>query len=227
LKPYTARPPASFVDGPCDPPSVLDGSVSRDAPFMPAPSNVDIRRIALTDTGPVQRLWSDRFGGASSTQQNWIEAALTPTHSAVGFVATAPTSGPIVGLSFLDVGDRPYTHQYLGLDTLDCSLRLPDRTGIFHLSCVRVDWEGYGIGSAFYEQRLAVLRDRGIPRAVGIAWNRPHTVDSRVLFEKYAFTCLATVERYYARTGERPHCPDCDGSCTCSASLYARPTGSA
>lgn len=189
---------------------------------MPAPSGVTIRRLARRDVRAVKRLWTDRFGGAPDTQANWIAAALDATHSVVGLVADAASTGDIVGLSFLDIADREYVRRYLSLDDLDLHPALADRIGVFHLSCVRPDWEGRGLGSTFYEHRLAVLRERAVSQAVGIAWHRPHTVDSRVLFEGYGFTRLATVERYYDRFDERPGCPDCGGSCTCTASLYTR-----
>jgi GNAT superfamily N-acetyltransferase len=178
--------------------------------------------MAASDTDVVRRLWGARFGGDSATQENWIEAALTPSHTARGLVAVAPATDAVVGFSFLEVGSPPYTRRYLSLDALDLDPPLAARNGLFHLSCVHPEWEGRGVGSAFYERRLALLAEEDVPRAFGIAWHRPHTVDSRVLFEKHGFTCLATVERYYDRFEERPHCPDCDGPCTCTASLYTR-----
>jgi len=174
------------------------------------------------DADAVRRLWSDRFGGPSSIQQKWVGAVLDASHSAVGLVAVAPATGTVVGLSLLDVGDRAYTRRYLGLDALDLGPPLADRNGLFHLSCVHADWEGHGIGTNFYERRLAILRERGVPRAFGIAWHRLHTVDSRVLFEQHGFTRFATAERYYERTGGRSDCPDCGTPCTCTASLHAR-----
>jgi len=185
-------------------------------------SPVPLRRMEAGDADAVRDLWSTRFGGVSSTQRDWIGAALDDSHSAVGLVAAAPATGAVVGLSLLDVGGRAYTRRYLGLDALGLDPPLDDRNGLFHLSCVRRDWEGHGIATIFYERRLALLRERAVPRAFGIAWHRPHTVDSRVLFVKHGFTDLASVERYYARTTPRPHCPDCDGRCRCTASLYAR-----
>lgn len=188
--------------------------MSGNAPFS-------LRPLAPADADAVKQLWSARFGGDPSTQENWIEAALTPSHSAVGCVAVASSTDEVVGLAFLDVAGRDYTRRYLGLPTLDLHPPLADRNGIFHLYCVRKEWEGRGIGSAFYERCLDELADRHVPRAFGIAWHRPHTVDSRVLFEKYDFECLTTVEEYYSRTGSRPHCPDCSGPCSCTASLFA------
>lgn len=217
----------SFVCSDCGPVFSVSGNLSlkrqRVPPRMMAvDESYSLRPMRPEDANAVQALWSTRFGGDSSTQKNWMDAAVNPDHSAAGIVAVAAASGAVIGLSFLDVGGREYTRRYLGLDTLTLPLPLADRNGIFHLSCVRADWEGQGVGSAFYERRLAVLAERDISRAVGIAWHRPHTVDSRVLFEKYGFTSVATVERYYARTGPRANCPDCPGNCTCTASLYVR-----
>lgn len=188
--------------------------MANDGPFH-------LRSMAASDAAAVKRLWSGRFGGEAATQDRWIEAALRPSHSAVGLVATAHPSGPVVGLSFLDVGDAAFTRQYLGLDVLSRPLSLADRNGIFHLTCVDQDWEGLGIGAAFFERRLDIVADRNVPRTFGIAWHRPHTVDSRVLFEKYEFAAVATIDRYYDRVGGRPHCPDCDGTCSCTASIYS------
>ena len=189
---------------------------------MPPPRTAHIRPVTGGDGDAVRRLWSARFGGVPSTQRDWLGAALDRAHSAAGLVATVSSPDAIVGVSLLDVGDRAYTRRYLGLDALGLDPSLADRNGLFHLSCVRADWEGRGVGTRFYERRLALLRERAVPRAFGIAWHRPHTVDSRVLFEKHGFTRLTSVERYYARTTPRPHCPDCDDSCSCTASLYAR-----
>ena len=189
---------------------------------MPPTETFSLRPLQRADAAAVRHLWSARFGGDPSTQTHWIEAALNPSHTAVGLVAAASSDGAVVGTSFLEVGRREYTRDYLGLNVLDLNVLLADRNGIFHLSCVRADWEGRGMGSAFYERRLAVLAERGVPRAFGIAWHRPAPVDSRVLFEKYEFTRRATVERYYARTARRPHCPACANTCTCTASLYGR-----
>lgn len=69
--------------------------------------------------------------------------------------------------------------------------------------------------------------ERGVSHVFGMAWHRPHTVDSRVLLKKWDFTSFATVERYYSRTQQRPHGPDCEGECSCRASLYVRTVGSA
>ncbi len=190
---------------------------------MPLPPTVALRPMQPGDVDAVRCLWDARFGGVASTQTNWLEAALDAAHSAAAFVAARRSDGEVLGFSLLDVGSRAYTRRYLGLDVLDLEVSLADRNGIFHLSCVRSAWEGCGLGTAFHERRLAELTRWDVPRAVGVAWHRPDRVDSRVLFDKHNFARLATVDRFYSRTGRRPHCPTCDGACTCTASLYARP----
>lgn len=182
-----------------------------------------LRPMPLDDAAAVRHLWDARFGAPRSTQDNWIDAAVDPTRSAEGFIAEGTDDEEVLGFSFLEVGNRTYTRQYLGLEALEIDAPLADENGIFHLSCVRADAEGQGIGSAFYARRLDVLADRDVSTVFGIAWHRPHTVDSRVLFDTWDFTRLATIDRYYTRTGGRPHCPDCEGPCTCTASLYRRP----
>jgi predicted N-acetyltransferase YhbS len=192
---------------------------------MSTAKTVSIRPLRRTDVAVVERLWADRFGGDSSTRQKWIAAALDPAHSAAGLVAVGPDDH-VVGTAFLDVGNREYTRQYLGLDTLDLHVPLAFQNGLFHFCCVRADWEGRGVGSAFYERRLEELAARNVPHTFGVAWHRPAAPDSRALFEKYGFTPLASVDRYYARIGRRSACPLCEDACTCDASLYGRPLGS-
>lgn len=188
------------------------------------PNNTDfaIRRMAPRDVDVVLSLWSRRFGGTPETQDQWIEVSLDADHPAVAFVAEAAANDDPVGFSFLDVAGREHTRDYLGLQELGLAPGLDARNGIFHLSCVRVEWEGRGIGSAFYRRRLRVLSDRGVERAFGISWHRPDcSHDSRALFAKWGFTKVATVSNYYARTGGRDNCPVCGGECHCTASLFA------
>lgn len=182
-----------------------------------------LRPMTPDDAGAVRQLWAHRFGGAPATRQKWIDAVLDPDHTATARIATARADLSVVGFGMLEVGSRAYTRRYLGLDALDLSAPLADRNGLFHLCCVREAWEGRGVGSALHARRLRLLAERDVVQAFGIAWHRPHTVDSRVLFEKHDFTALATVDQYYARTTPRSKCPDCGGPCTCTASLYTRP----
>jgi ribosomal protein S18 acetylase RimI-like enzyme len=175
-----------------------------------------------SDSDVVQQLWSARFGGDPATQETWIDAALDPGHTAAATVAVPSEGESVVGFGVLEVGGPAYTRRYLSLDALGLDPPLDDRNGLFHMYCVHADWGGRGIGSALFAHHLERLAEREVACAFGLAWHRPHTVDSRLLFERHGFGCLAAVERYYARFEERPHCPDCDGLCSCAASVYAR-----
>jgi GNAT superfamily N-acetyltransferase len=178
--------------------------------------------MVASDAEVVQTLWKDRFGGDASTRQSWVDAALDPDRSATGTVAVPSEHGPVVAFGFLEIGDDAYARRYLSLDPLGLAPPLAAQNGMLHLYCVRPDWEGQGIGTALYARHLRILAERTIPLAFGIAWHRPHTVDSRVLFEKHGFRRLDTVKRYYDRFEERSRCPDCGANCSCTASLYTR-----
>ena len=132
---------------------------------MPDAPAVRLRPLAAADVSAAEQLWANRFGGAPDTRRKWMEAALAPAHSAAGMVAVTPDD-TVVGVSFLEVGSRDYARQYLGVERLDVDVALAARNGLFHLTCVRADWEGQGIGTAFYERRLERLSDRGIRRRV-------------------------------------------------------------
>jgi ribosomal protein S18 acetylase RimI-like enzyme len=189
---------------------------------MPEEITYTLRSIEPSDADAIQRLWRARFGGDPSTQEPWIDAVLNEKHSATATIVASSTAGDVVGFGILEVGDEAYTRRYLSLDAIGLDPGLARQNGLFHMYCVRRDWEGQGIGSALYARHLDLLDQQGAEQAFGISWHRPRTKDSRVLFDKYGFRRLATVERYYERFEERPHCPDCSGTCTCSASLYAR-----
>jgi len=189
---------------------------------MPDSSTFHLRPIQSRDVDPINTLWKTRFGGNATTRQKWINAALDPTRSAEALVAAAADTQAVVGFGILEVGDQDYTRHYLGLDALDLDAPLADRNGLFHMCCVDTEWEGQGVGTALHDQRLQQLRKQDVSRAFGIAWHRSDAVDSRVLFEKHDFDVVATVDQYYKRTTPRPDCPDCDGPCSCSATLYVR-----
>jgi len=196
---------------------------------LPAPMAVSLRPLRSSDTAAVLDLWADRFGTEADTARAWLDAVLHPAHTARGHVAVGPSPGPsaILGFGLLDVAGPSYTRDYLGLPSLAVDASLADRNGIFHMYCVRTRHEGQGVGTALFDRHLDICRTENVGRAVGIAWHRRHRRDSRGLFEAAGFQRLGTFECFYARAHSRPHCPDCGGFCTCTASLYARGFASA
>jgi len=201
---------------------VLVLSLAKSRCPVPADTSWSLRPLVASDADAVQRLWRRRFGGDAVTQRRWIEAAFNPDHTATATVASLSKSNAVVAFGLLEVAGVAYTRRYLSLDPLGLEPTLAPQNGIFHMYCVRREWSGRGIGTALYAHHLQDLARRDISRAFGLAWHRPHTTDSRALFEKHSFRCLATVEAYYGRFERRPQCPDCGGTCSCTASLYAR-----
>lgn len=186
-----------------------------------------IRPLRDADTAAVRSLWADRFGVRDAIATSWLDAALDPKHSVRGHVAVCrpdrgESASPVVGFGLFDVAGPSYTRDYLGLDVLDVAFTPAPRTGIFHMYCVRTSWEGRGVGTALFARHRSVCRDEHVPQAVGIAWRREHHPDSRALFDAFGFHRLATVDLFYDRVAPRVHCPDCNGPCTCAATLYVR-----
>jgi ribosomal protein S18 acetylase RimI-like enzyme len=190
---------------------------------------ISLRSLHRRDPPAVHRLWADRFGGRPERIAAWIDAALNPQAQTTGHVAVPSRedrSSPIVGFGILEIAVRDYTLDYLGLNDLDLDLDLDlaDTNGLLHMVCVDRDWEGRGIATMLYRRHLRHLRERNVRRAYGISWHRPRRAgaDSRVVFEKTGFRAVATVEDFYARTSPRTDCPDCDGPCRCTASIYEK-----
>lgn len=187
-----------------------------------------IRLLREADTAAVRSLWSERFGVRDAVATSWIDAVLDAGHPARGHVAVpSGAARPVVGFGLLDVAGPAYTRDYLGLGMLNVAFPPASRNGIFHMYCVQTAWEGRGVGTALFDRHLSVCRDANATRAVGIAWHRDRSPDSRPLFERFGFRHRALIERFYERVAPRTQCPDCGGACTCTASLFTRPIADA
>lgn len=182
-----------------------------------------LRDLEDSDFDAVKALWHRRFGGKDETMDNWLNATQKPKWTATGHVAVA--NGAVVGFGLVEIGSHDYTARYLGVEPLDLNVPLDDRNGILHMYAVEEAWEGRGVGTALYARHLEHLVEHDVPHAYGVSWHRPHRngADSRALFEKFGFDRVGAFERYYARSGERLHCPDCEGDCQCTASIYHKP----
>lgn len=196
---------------------------------MSAPDDTayTLRSMHPDDVETVRQLWHDGFGGAEDTMTNWLDAVFQSRFRVVGTVAVAGDGSAatedqnVVGFGLLDVATQEHSRKYLGLDDLDVDADLADLNGILHMYCVDPSWRGRGIATGLFAAHLRHLVDKDVPRAFGISWHRDDHPDSRTIFDKFGFTSLGAYERFYDRTGERQHCPDCGGYCTCTASIYA------
>lgn len=96
------------------------------------------------------------------------------------------------------------------------------RVGALSLSAVAPSMRGRGLGSALMRERLAWLRQQGCDYAVGISWQSGLTHTSKTVFDRYAFTTLATSDTFFERESQKYGygCPVCGSPCRCRALFY-------
>lgn len=165
----------------------------------------------------VRGLWQNRFGADEEIMENWLSDSLSEDRPEETFVALE--AGNVLGFGVCAVGEPDYARDYIALDVE--GFEPWSTTGILHVAAVKRSRESEGIGSKLFAERVQYLSNIGAEGIMAVSWHRDGH-DSRDLFEKYDFDCVATFERYYSRTHGRDDCPDCDGECECSASIYAR-----
>lgn len=165
-----------------------------------------------------RQLWIERFGTKEEDMDEWFSETLKEGTPTEGFVAVS--GGYVLGFGMATFAPPDYVNEYVGMDVFD--KELPETTGILHILCVDEDYGGRGIGSELAKARLRWLSVEGADAAIGISWNREEHQDSRPIFEKFDFEESAVVEEYYDKTHGRAPCPDCDGTCMCTATIYRR-----
>jgi ribosomal protein S18 acetylase RimI-like enzyme len=125
----------------------------------------------------------------------------------------------IVGMGIVEIFHREGVEEYLAVDTE--GYPIGDVNGVMHALAVHEEWEGRGIGTELLRLRLELVREgHDADAAFGVAWLRPHTADSSVLFETVGFDRLDTVDEYYRDLESDRDCPDCGQPCTCAAAIY-------
>lgn len=186
-------------------------------------SDFSVRPYHPDDFDAAKRLWQERFGAPEEKVRKWFGAARNDRYRTTADVAVSD-AGDVVGVGVLEVGSADYTASYLGLEETGLDAPVDGLSGIMHMYCVDEGWEGRGVATALFQTHLDRLDATDVARAYGISWHRPRRdgADSRAVFEKLEFDCLGTYERFYQRTSPRSQCPDCDGECTCTASIYGK-----
>ena len=168
-------------------------------------------------------LWGQYFGAEDDCAAEWCEHARAGTdYPTQGFVAS--DGGTVAGFGIATNADADYAENYIGVGI---DIDLWPSTGILHILVVAPNYRGRGIGSDLVATRLRWLREVAeADGVVGLSWHREDHVDSRQLFEKFGFEAAATVEEYYAKAHDDPGpCVDCDGVCSCNATIYRKPLG--
>ncbi|QCC57208.1 GNAT family N-acetyltransferase [Natrinema thermotolerans] len=191
--------------------------------FRTGPLTFGVRRYRPSDREAVVGLWKSRFGCTDELAADWLEEA-TSDYLTACFVASPAQHGRVLGFGITTVTNEETTDGWLA-DGYYGKVDLPEidleqRTAVMHIGVTRPECEGEGVATELWKHRLAYARENDAAQAIGTSWHREDHVDSSVLFEKFGFEPAKRVKNYY--DGDRDDCPDCDGQCTCDATVYWR-----
>lgn len=172
------------------------------------------RDLRQSDREAVLDLWERSFGEREERATEWL-ALVEADAPATGWVGV-DDAGTVVGFLVAAVGDRAFARDYL--DGHPVAGALPDRFAFIHMLGVDPGWRSTGIATALVQRSFDWGADR-VPLMLVVLWRREEAVDSGALARKFEFTHVCTLENYYV---DRGACPDCDGECTCTATVAVR-----
>jgi len=183
-------------------------------PSPDLPPRIQFRTPRPYDRREVSKLCARRTG---FEQGNTLDLLFDDDHAVYGVLAIDVER--IVGVGIVQVFHRSGAADYLSVDTE--GYPIGEANAVLHVGVVHEDWEDRGLGTELMRIRLDFIREAHDPDAAfGVAWLRPHTVDSSALFEKFGFDRLDTVAEYYRGSRGEHGCPDCGRPCTCTAAIY-------
>lgn len=189
-------------------------SVEAAQPDIDIPGRIEIREASKIDRREIEQLWSRRLGSDPSSA---LDLALDDESAVHACVAT--NIEEIVGFGICLIL-QPAELEDLYSVSFD-GYPLGDRIAVMHMAAVDEGWENRGIGSALMQVRLSLACEYyDVDSAFGLSWLRENHLDSSVLFEKFGFERVDTVEGYFGGGDGRSDCPDCGAHCECSAGLY-------
>jgi len=181
------------------------------------PPVVEFRQLKPFDRHEVKKLYARRVGVGF---ENTLDLVFDSDASAEAIVATKGESviGFAVVLFLTAEGVETY---FQGAKP---NYPIGEINAVFHALAVSEKWERRGIGSELMRQRLCIAHSvSNINAAFANVWLRPHTVDASVLFEKYGFERLETVNEAFSSTPGKRECPDCEpNNCSCASAVYAK-----
>ncbi|QCW05246.1 GNAT family N-acetyltransferase [Natrinema pallidum] len=190
--------------------------------FRTGPISFGIRQYHPADREAVIGLWQSRFGCERDHADAWLEE-VTSDYPTACYVASPSQHGRVLGFGITTVTNEDTTDGWLAdgyYGNVDLLADLEQRTAVMHIGVTRPECEGEGIATELWKRRLAHAREHDAAQAIGTSWRRSDHIDSSVLFEKFGFESIKEVENYYE--GDREDCSDCDGQCTCNATVYWR-----
>lgn len=175
----------------------------------------DLRRGDTADREALLALWAARFGDRQELTR-WLDDALGDDEAAVAFVADGG-DGP-VGFAIVTLLEAQAARGYVrGLYPVDA---FPERTAVIHALAVEEAHGDRAMGSALTEACIDWATDRA-PMLLTVIWRREDHVDASVLTARYDIEEVLRIKGYYL--DRREHCPDCEDTCTCDATVHVRP----
>lgn len=178
------------------------------------PPSVQFRSLKPVDRHEVEELTARRVGFGI---HNTLDLVFDDEAPVFGYAATKAES--VIGYGVVMILESDGIEHFLSISSQDVCVG--ERNAYLHQLMVEEDWEGRGIGSELTRIRLAIARDAvDLDAAFGRSWLREDTVDSSVVFEKFGFRRVKTIQNGYSKDRD---CPDCaPDNCTCSSAVYAK-----
>jgi ribosomal protein S18 acetylase RimI-like enzyme len=170
----------------------------------------------------VKRIWENRINTSKEHVIVWLRKAVQDDNQVNAGVVTNENDN-VVGFGFYAVGNDEWMEPYLQNAELYNAIK--HGYGMIETVAVKEEVENNGIASEILAYELEMLREQSVEYAYSVSWNREHTVDSRVLFDKFEFSAVSTVEDYYQKLPDTVTCIDCTGKCTCEATIYKKKLG--
>lgn len=167
----------------------------------------------------VKELWQRRLAAPDDRVEAWLDAALDEEQVTETFVASA--GGQVRGFGVCTFAGPDWLYEYL--DHPDVAVDVWLKTGVLEAIAVDEDYESRGIATQLVRAELQYLRLHGVDGVVAVSWDRDGHVDSRPLFRKVGLKPVTVVDDYYEQLDEDMYCVDCDGGCTCGATVFKAP----
>jgi GNAT superfamily N-acetyltransferase len=181
--------------------------------------SVEVQEATQQDRQDIERIWRNQFDDPNEEcHQQTLDECLDSDHDlfpySQAYVAT-DARGRVVGFGLVALRN---TSELADNTTLDES-EFSGRDGYLYLGAVADDWQGKGIGTQLFAQRLRWCVDQDANAIYGVAWQNPEGRTSDFLFDEFNFEEVAETPDDYYRGRD---CVVCGRECDCTGVIYRR-----